>query len=825
MRTYLYLAALLPLTWLLLVAASPRPAPEPIRLPIEVLGADGYVATVHFTVEDAANIDYLRLTLHRPAYRDALVNPERGAKASLRLNDGSWIDLTNATTEVEPPGADYGGLGGGFYTVSLRVPVDKVRAGENTLRFRFNGTDGFTSGYRVLELNLLRGGAAPVLSESTFTEDDPATWTAPLNNAADIDRGRALWYGAQLAESPLSDRLLIAGCSDCHAQDGRDLQYFNYSNRSIQERSKFHGLSDREGKQIASYIRSLNGVPYAVKGRPWNPPYQPGPNLDGQPVSQWAAGAGLKAVLDHDREMLPYLYPQGTSQVSIDQRIDITQTVNVREMPVPLQLPDWNAWLPDGHPVDIFGSHFTEDAASREYADLRTYLSSRTSATDGIEDGRLLADLNGFRDRTNRFIRFMNGPQPCRRYYSSTTEELTGNIDRRRSGTDCEQALLSLNQWSAVKSWEVMQEFRLEELTEEIYPRGEVRGWPGRWRQVFEVAAHRSANNSTHFEYQTRALGAVQSATWYHLQMVLNAGNRDPHTWFPQDWFYTPAYIANTALFNEVDMGNMITLSQLKMYQNLDVRGPDGEPTADTPNGKDWWLPFITPWRFESVQSSVYTRGIPWSHLDTYEEGLRARVTNAFLRQFLDKMKTYPVDKLPREEQEGDDGAAYDNVNTVPEPYREGDHNYYSPPGNAEHATAIYRTIPRFNALGVDADLMNEYIDWCKAVWPKGNWDELRPSQALNAPTDVVAGVLGNEEGDLTGIQVFPNPARDRVTISGPADYSVALYDMRGSAVRRTAGQTGQEEIDLTGLPAGVYVLEITATDTRQRYRERLVVR
>ena len=57
----------------------------------------------------------------------------------------------------------------------------------------------------------------------------------------------------------------------------------------------YEGLLEKaaaEGKKVASYIRRL-AVP--VLGRPWNPPYQPGPGLDSKPVSHWAAGAGLGA--------------------------------------------------------------------------------------------------------------------------------------------------------------------------------------------------------------------------------------------------------------------------------------------------------------------------------------------------------------------------------------------------------------------------------------------------------------------------------------------------------------------------------------------------
>src|SRR5205807_7877060 len=99
---------------------------------------------------------------------------------------------------------------------------------------------------------------------------------------------------------------LRARCSDCHAHDGRDLKYFGFSNASIVARSRFHGLSDLEGRQIASYIRTL---PVPSPGRPWNPPYQPGPGLDAQPAATWAAGAGLSWALESDTATLPYIFP------------------------------------------------------------------------------------------------------------------------------------------------------------------------------------------------------------------------------------------------------------------------------------------------------------------------------------------------------------------------------------------------------------------------------------------------------------------------------------------------------------------------------------
>jgi hypothetical protein len=163
--------------------------------------------------------------------------------------------------------------------------------------------------------------------------------------------------GARLVANALPGAPIIhAHCSDCHAQDGRDLKYFNFSSVSIVARSRFHGPSELQGRQIASYIRSLPGP---NPGRPWNPPYQPGHGLDDRRVADWAAGAGLEWVLDADIDTLPFLFaktgPAGTFRAASD--------LNPREIPIAFQLPDWNHWLPRVHPLD-FGKRISGPANS-----------------------------------------------------------------------------------------------------------------------------------------------------------------------------------------------------------------------------------------------------------------------------------------------------------------------------------------------------------------------------------------------------------------------------------------------------------------------------
>lgn len=694
-----------------------------IHLPLEVIGPDGYTESVSFNLSEA-DPSALYLEAHRLGYRDAPVNPGRGAKGSVRLNNGPWVDLTNATVNLEGRAKAYGGIGGGYHTLAFTVPIRGAVVGRNTLSFRFNKTDGTTSGYRILELNLLKG-SRKLLPDSVFSYEDPSTWKPPLGTPQDIQKGQELWHSAVLTESPLSSNQIRATCADCHAQDGRDLKYFNYSNWSIQARAEFHGLSAREGQQIASYIRSLN-VPAPRQARPWNPPYQPGPGLDRKPVAEWAAGAGLEAVLAQDKDLLPYLFPSGTSPEALAQVVDTRATLNLRELPIALQLPDWNDWLPEVHPKDLWGSYFEGSSVHQAYQQTRhTLLTQGASAL--VSSGQLLPLLDGLRATLNEAIGVMNGPEPCRVYNGSSAYNPVPSplLDLLPPTPNrCEQALRSLNHWSAVKHWEVMQEFGLEDLTPSLYRYGEARGWPGQWRQVFELAPHRSANNSYNFAFQTRAVGVYENVAWYHLQLILNAGNRDPRGAFPPEWSYTLQHLdllglETSRLGLEAPNPLLLTATQLKLYQNLDVRVEDKGPTQ-----QGWWIRLVHPWRLESVQSSGKGYN-SWTALDGYQAGLRASIVNAFLKAFLDKTMSYPLSAWPRETDPNQlssdklESAGFTNINPPPRSEAE----LYYP---ESQAIRFYRAIARFKQMpGIDPALLTGLINWCRQAWPNADWSSL----------------------------------------------------------------------------------------------------
>ncbi len=728
------------------IGSASTPA-SPTLLPVEVMGPDGTTRAVPLDVEDAGGADRLFLRLHRAAYRDASVNPGRGAKASVRLNGGPWVGLTNDVATCAAHEAAYGCLDGTLSAVRLTVPLAAlggVQAGANTAEFRFNGTDGFTSGYRVLALDVQTAGGVSVLAPGQFADDDPDAWVAPRPAPADVAEGGRLWREAALLDSPLPDAPPIAAtCASCHARDGRDLEYFAFSNRSIEERAVFHGLSATEAEQIASYVRSLRAEGVERRGRPWNPPYQPGPGLDAQPVEAWAAGAGLDAVLERDADMLPHLFPNGTSPQAVAEVVSTRGTLNTREMPVALQLPDWQAWLPEQAPEDVWGAAVFGEGPYVAYLDAHQALGGGGAArmrTDpaAVYGGELRATLDAVRKRAQDFVKLF-GAQPCRdaAIYSAPAWQMLGVGGPSPDLNDgdpswCEGPMRSMNHWNAVKQWELFQEYGLEDATADVYPSGETRGWTGQWRHVFDLAPHRIGNNSFWFQHQDKRAGAYANTAWYQLQVVLQAGNRDPRNHRPPDWKYHQNHLWHAS----DETGQPHPLRQLegfvKMYQNLDMRPPDGatpDPdhplTADRgPVGDGWWLWHVSPIRFHSPfpRSNYDQKRQMMLTLDDVEPGLHATVMNALLAAFLEKSTTY----APERWQRGDGPGRLDPADYVPTAWDGSGYEF----DEAHHANVIYRVVPRLREVGLDDALVNDLADWGASLWPGGDWDAVKVDPA-----------------------------------------------------------------------------------------------
>jgi hypothetical protein len=631
-----------------------------ITLPIEVIGPDGTVSSASFVIPPEVPLNQrlrLRMQIHGLRYE---------TEASIKVNNSVWLPINSSSASIHGLASAYGGIGGGFHTFTLTInlPLSAVRSGSNTILFRFNHSDNIVSGYRVLAFNIEDSRGNGLIPASTFVNEDPRNWKAPSSLASDISAGEALWHRAPLTTPSASGMESIqAHCADCHSEDGRDLKYFNYSNNSIVARSVFHGLTQEQGTQIASYIRSLN-IP--SPGRPWNPPYQPGPGMDSQPVANWSAGAGLGAVLDSDAEMQQYLMPGGSTAGWA-----ANQYLNPRELPISFQLLDWNSWLPQVSPMDAYGKAFTGSTAYTDYLQLRTVL--RPNSTSAYRNA-----LGGLFDQWMEAVnqKFITSVEPST--YTETT---------RRS-------VYSVALWQMVKQWELNQEFGLEAMPQVAYgAKANVRGWYG-------SNAFNSSPNILHM-HAGPGLGNGSAVAegylafiWYQTQLILNDGQGKQNDNRPLDYGYVISIIgalSNAAAPAIAPNAYLRTAWYVKCLQ--EETNSLGSPD------KGWNASWTTP---EEMIDGSWARvwvGVPpstmTSLIQNYANVWFAQVSKYTQAQFVAGGWATGTD---------DPG----NNRT----------DFFQTSAGGE----IWWLLPWMRYYGVPASFTTKVASWAAQIWPAGNW-------------------------------------------------------------------------------------------------------
>ncbi len=607
--TGLGLGILLPALILVTTALSVK-AQAPVILPIEVAGEDGTTTDVTLAVPAGrvGAVKSLWMQIHGLEYADMV---------SVQINSSVWLSLNNESVTVADPGKSYGGFGGGFATLKLTLPLPSgtVVGESNTFRFRFNHSNGTVSGFRVLAFNFLAADGQNICPSSMFAQENPDTWVAPLRDSQSVAAGQTLWKSAALKASSLpSAQSIRAHCADCHTRDGRDLKYFNFSNNSIIARSRFHGLSSLEGRQIASYIRSL---PFPNPGGPWNPPYQPGPGLDAQPVSHWAAGAGLNWVLDRDADTLGFIFApdnqkrDGETPSSRDRDVAslITPAVfrpdgnlNPREIPISLQLPDWNHWLPRVHPLDAWGSDFLESDFS-QLAGLRAALTSLQGAKP-MSPPRIAHHFNNWSQQRARLLK-----KPLALQAAQSSPELAVKIH-------------STQLWQLVKTWELTQEFGLEGDSES-------RTW-------MNTIPAETAPDAARIPDSPNGVGGSALAneyfdnSWYELQLLLNNGNHQHDEKRPIDWVYFMGRFLDLQKESHRPEPGRVLVSVIKAMQSTDPRiGPENEMQG--------WRPT------QNIEPTIMVSRFWAPVFEPLSSEVKKAVTESLLEAWLNKNAQYPV--------------------------------------------------------------------------------------------------------------------------------------------------------------------------------------
>ena len=323
----------------------------------------------------------------------------------------------------------------------------------------------------------------------------------------DIAAGKWLWTNATLT-AYWGGPAMNGKCADCHATDGSDLKFFGYSDFSIFERAKFHGLTPVQARQIVAWIRNS---PEPTVGTPWDPPYQPGPGQSSRPYVEWAAGAGLKWVLPDDSNTWKYLFPSSNVVVSF------TNTIDIRELPIATPLPVWNEWLPTTSPKDTY-------ATNSYLPGMFGSIAGAFASTNPVTVRNYLADAaDGF----SSFVQHEpNSP-------SVTDTGVSAAYQTRYQG---------VVRLATVRLWEVMHTHRMEGQAGPMFPfTVDPHSWPLNW--VFTSAPHFTLPRTGHILGDgTETTWGIRSHQWYWLQMVLNDANHRRSGAGPIDFPYLLAF-------------------------------------------------------------------------------------------------------------------------------------------------------------------------------------------------------------------------------------------------------------------------------------------
>ena len=823
---------------------------QKIKLPIEILGAENKTEERRFnlTADQLSKVAVLWLQVNNLSYED---------KASIRINTGSWQTLNHQTVSILSPEKERGGMShGGYNTIRFTIPINNFRTGDiNILRFRFNKSDGISNGFRVIKFNLLDANSQEILDDSYFEEDDPATWKLPFSDATSIAKGKDLWFNADLESNYLpvnrkgfwySQELsgakpIKAKCASCHTQDGRDLEIFSYSNISIIERAKFHKLTEEEGKYIASYIRSLSDEHENVGryGRPWNPPYQPGPEVANMPIKEWAAGAGLDAVLEKDEEMLPYMFPNGVNQETVYDRFDSDKMYDRTIMPIAIQFPDWKHWLPMIHPMDAYsnGNFYQQSYDDRAlyvnlnsskmnpekgYEIFRQYLVNAPKKADGVT-----VDIASMSQNRLEILKEQHRVFRLHfRFYQAQGGDLnkhwrsiTGlGLNSLSTDVPVDFAATSLARLMAVKNFEFMNEFNMQDqapsyMLPEDQPN--VRQWfhhPDA-KHVFEIPAHITGcldGDCQSFTTQPRNVGQFESTNWYQVQSVLAPGNGANSHNGPVDNNYQAEFILKSGKSSGI-------YEPLRYYNSLNLMYQTKTWSGDTnPNdGNGFRIRVQGPWYFLGKEADAgrsqfhsFTPGFWPTTLDNVQQGLTRMVLNAQFKQFLKEINKpqndlnnwgrfdSPLPGYTTNLSQNLDSKSKNSIRDVTESFNPDDPLY------ADH---MYWSIDEAYKLGVDVAILQEVLVWCIKAWPFINWDSLR-------------NTIGVEIISLNEITIHPNPVQTQLIIKGLKNNNkITVFDLLGRIRFSKKIKESNTNLNLQNLNDGIYFLRITNSKNQHK--------
>ena len=324
-------------------------------------------------------------------------------------------------------------------------------------------------------------------------------------------------------------------------------------------------------------------------------------------------------------------------------------------------------------------------------------------------------------------------------------------------------------QWQIVKAWEMIRQNDLEDKCEIFEPtpmgedrvHGETLCWPtGQSRLVFDVAPHISGKGGQEFSYSGLEHAKYMSHMWYELQMVLQAGSRDPNSLKPMDWKYQHGH--TTDISGNFDTGSWARLvrSFMKSMQQMDNANGIGARGFYMRHAVPYW------WRSLIGGNNSYNAVI-W---EGSTEEQRRLIATVLARQFVERLYEFDINDWPRLGDEGvDEFAALEPIDYEPILY-----DNYGWNDRFDYAEQIYNLPDLLLERNVSATLVDSLARWGKLAWPNGEWEQWYNSSGgdVSGNGTITALDAALILQHLAAIIVLDAPAQDRADVSGNGSVS-----------------------------------------------------
>jgi hypothetical protein len=368
---------------------------------------------------------------------------------------------------------------------------------------------------------------------------------------------------------------------------------------------------------------------------------------------------------------MPYLMPGGSTASFAP-----TANLSVRNTPTAIQFLDWNRWLPTIYPGDAFGANFKNSPLLTTYQSIRAGLVPNNAASYSNQ-APFIWELPTF------LYNFRSAYEPA--FTSSAWTPTVG------------QQWYSIAQWLMVKNWELNQEFGLQGMPQVPFgPQADVLAW-------YSQAPFQASPNMLHIP-QSANLGNGLPIThtylayiWYHLQLVLNAGNGQYIENSPIDFGYVYNYVS-AGLEDTNDVPDSVQNGPL-MLMWLIKAGQDANHLPGPDQGDMGWSP-----QENRVQHLFDYANLAWRNVPVANAGAAMQ---QMMTQWLAKVQTY----TPQQFYAGGWATAADIPNVL------------TP--DSSFADYVASMIVQAKYFGVSTTLLTNITTWAKTMWPAYNWANL----------------------------------------------------------------------------------------------------